>query len=83
MRRCFRLEICLFREIIAPLFINLYILQDRAYEASQKYKEGKFILEKNLLCDIQSIGSDVGKGSTEIWFAHDLQVAFRLFGLWY
>lgn len=28
-------------------------VQDRAYEASQKYKEGKFILERNLLVDVQ------------------------------
>ncbi|KAH8100524.1 yippee-like protein [Cristinia sonorae] len=27
--------------------------QDRAYEPSQKYKEGKFILERNLLVDVQ------------------------------
>lgn len=28
-------------------------LQDRAYESSQKYKEGKYILERNLLVDVQ------------------------------
>ncbi len=27
--------------------------QDKAYEASQKYKEGKYILERNLLVDVQ------------------------------
>ena len=27
--------------------------QDRAYEPSQKYKEGKYILERNLLVDVQ------------------------------
>ena len=27
--------------------------QDYAYEPSQKYKEGKFILERNLLVDVQ------------------------------
>ena len=27
--------------------------QDRAYEESQKYKEGKFILERALLVDVQ------------------------------
>jgi hypothetical protein len=27
--------------------------QDFAYEASQKYKEGKFILERSLLVDVQ------------------------------
>ncbi|KIK05603.1 hypothetical protein K443DRAFT_91057 [Laccaria amethystina LaAM-08-1] len=26
---------------------------DKAYEASQKYKEGKYILERNLLVDVQ------------------------------
>ena len=28
-------------------------LQERAFEASQKYKEGKYILERNLLTDVQ------------------------------
>lgn len=27
--------------------------QDRAYEESQRYKEGKFILERVLLTDVQ------------------------------
>jgi len=27
--------------------------QDKAYEQSQKYKEGKYILERNLLVDVQ------------------------------
>lgn len=27
--------------------------QDKAFEANQKYKEGKFILERNLLQDVQ------------------------------
>lgn len=27
--------------------------QDRAYVATEKYKEGKFILEKNLMADVQ------------------------------
>lgn len=27
--------------------------QDKAYEPSQKYKEGKYILERNLLVDVQ------------------------------
>lgn len=31
--------------------VRLY--QDYAYEPSQKYKEGKFILERNLLVDVQ------------------------------
>lgn len=26
--------------------------QDKAFVPDQKYKEGKFILEKNLLCDV-------------------------------
>ena len=29
------------------------VTQDRAYEPSQKYKEGKFILERNLLVEVQ------------------------------
>lgn len=29
------------------------IHQDKAYEPSQKYKEGKYILERNLLTDVQ------------------------------
>ncbi len=28
-------------------------VQDKAYEPSQKYKEGKYILERNLLTDVQ------------------------------
>ncbi len=28
------------------------LAQDRAYDASQKYKEGKYILEKNLLAEV-------------------------------
>jgi hypothetical protein len=27
--------------------------QDRAYQSEQKYKEGKYILEKNLLVDVE------------------------------
>jgi hypothetical protein len=27
--------------------------QDRAWEFSQRYKEGKYILERNLLVDVQ------------------------------
>ena len=30
-----------------------FALQDKAYEQSQKYKEGKYILERNLLVDVQ------------------------------
>ena len=30
-----------------------HVEQDYAYEQSQKYKEGKFILERNLLTDVQ------------------------------
>ena len=35
------------------LDLSLCVIQDRAYETSQKYKEGKFILERNLLVDVQ------------------------------
>jgi hypothetical protein len=31
----------------------LEFMQDYAYEPSQKYKEGKFILERSLLVDVQ------------------------------
>jgi hypothetical protein len=31
----------------------LRVKQDKAYEQSQKYKEGKYILERNLLVDVQ------------------------------
>ena len=38
-----------------PLTTNssLLLWQDKAYEQSQKYKEGKYILERNLLVDVQ------------------------------
>ena len=32
---------------------TLLRMQDHAYEPSQKYKEGKYILERNLLVDVQ------------------------------
>jgi hypothetical protein len=32
---------------------SLLLRQDKAYEQSQKYKEGKYILERNLLIDVQ------------------------------
>ena len=32
---------------------SMGLCQDRAYETSQKYKEGKYILERNLLTDVQ------------------------------
>jgi hypothetical protein len=32
---------------------DIVLLQDKAYEQSQKYKEGKYILERNLLIDVQ------------------------------
>lgn len=35
------------------LLVNALLEQDYAHEASQKYKEGKFILERNLLVDVQ------------------------------
>ena len=34
--------------------------QDRAYETPQKYKEGKYILEKALLREVESIKDDMG-----------------------
>ena len=34
-------------------YITNRIFQDRAYEPAQKYKEGKYILERNLLVDVQ------------------------------
>lgn len=37
----------------ALLHLILIVYQDKAYEASQKYKEGKYILERNLLVDVQ------------------------------
>ena len=39
----------------AVLFFSWNCLsrQDKAYEQSQKYKEGKYILERNLLVDVQ------------------------------
>ena len=33
--------------------IKTRLTQDKAYEPSQKYKEGKYILERNLLVDVQ------------------------------
>ena len=33
--------------------VDIYLEQDYAHELSQKYKEGKFILERNLLVDVQ------------------------------
>lgn len=38
-----------------PIRLSLFALpsgQDKAYVDDQRYKEGKFILEKNLLCDV-------------------------------
>ena len=32
---------------------NAICSQDKAYEPTQRYKEGKFILERNLLVDVQ------------------------------
>ena len=37
-------------EALTTLFLPF---QDHAYEPSQKYKEGKYILERNLLIDVQ------------------------------
>lgn len=38
-----------------PIRLHMMFLswQDRAYEPSQTYKEGKYILERNLLIDVQ------------------------------
>ena len=33
-------------------FLTGFLLQDKAFEPSQKYKEGKYILERNLLVDV-------------------------------
>jgi hypothetical protein len=40
---------------LVPFFSahDLVLWQDKAYEQSQKYKEGKYILERNLLVDVQ------------------------------
>lgn len=35
------------------LLLLTHSFQEKAYEASQKYKEGKYILERNLLVDVQ------------------------------
>lgn len=35
--------------------------QDRAFEQTQKYKEGRFILEKNLLCQAEATDWDAGE----------------------
>jgi len=43
-------EPCSFMSSFVHTFIDP---QDRAYEESQKYKEGKFILERALLVDVQ------------------------------
>ncbi len=34
------------------VILTLFLLQDKAFEPSQKYKEGKYILERNLLVDV-------------------------------
>ena len=50
------------REHLLPLYVGelggtladeVILFQDRAYDPSQKYKEGKYILERNLLVDVQ------------------------------
>ena len=38
---------------LQSVLITSSTCQDFAYESSQKYKEGKFILERNLLVDVQ------------------------------
>ncbi len=56
MRNYTGVEIC--ECVIRPSFlggidIETRLTQDKAYEPSQKYKEGKYILERNLLVDVQ------------------------------
>lgn len=41
------------KQIFASLMAHTFYTQDKAFEPSQKYKEGKFILERNLLVDVQ------------------------------
>jgi hypothetical protein len=40
------------------IIVNVFLtwIQDRAYEPAQKYKEGKYILERNLLIDVTDRG---------------------------
>jgi hypothetical protein len=45
-------------------------VQDRAFDATQKYKEGHFILEKNLLCDAESLATDVGQSLAALRRSH-------------
>ena len=46
------------RDFSSPVTVIFFsqrcvLRQDKAYEQSQKYKEGKYILERNLLVDVQ------------------------------
>ena len=40
-------------KVATTLANEVISFQDRAYDPSQKYKEGKYILERNLLVDVQ------------------------------
>ena len=40
-------------KLVGTLVDEVISFQDRAYDPSQKYKEGKYILERNLLVDVQ------------------------------
>lgn len=44
---------CLISLHRAHTLANVNIDQDRAFEPLQQYKEGKYILERNLLVDVQ------------------------------
>lgn len=39
--------------LFTHVLTNVCIMQDFAYESTQKYKEGKYILERNLLVEVQ------------------------------
>lgn len=47
------MEIRVYLPVVITIILIRVRTQDRAYEASQKYKEGKYILERNLLVDVQ------------------------------
>ena len=56
MRKGTGLEICscfILVFFVAFIPVNALREQEYAYEPSQKYKEGKYILERQLLVDVQ------------------------------
>lgn len=56
MRKGSGLEICscfILVFYVASIPANMLSEQEYAYEPSQKYKEGKYILERQLLVDVQ------------------------------